>query len=253
MCLPPKASDDGRNVPLGRVLGALVVVGAAFAAVAPSAWASGEIVDPCGPGTALVDSSNELEPQIPWLDICSVDVSGFSGTGPLRGVRSVLRMEGHVESSTETGVGYAARFRTERCTVWQDYVIYPGPARDTGTYLWVYCDYRDEPCPWPESELPHYTCGQADQFRLKDSPAISAGISGNSVRFEFDPNKLPVPSVPGGLAFDLAAREDETDPVPTLTDVWVQTQLHLGARGIESMLIGPGGDSAFGRESVPLE
>lgn len=121
-------------------------------------------------------------------------------------------------------------------------MVYPGPAHDTGARLWVRCDHRSVPCPWPESEVPNYSCGRVDEVRLKDSSALSAAISEDSVTITFDPNKLPAGSVPSGLAYDLAFGEEKSEHVATLTDVWVQTLLHQGVRGVESMSIGPGGE-----------
>jgi hypothetical protein len=132
-------------------------------------------------------------------------------------------------------------------------VIYPGAGYDARTQVWVTCDYRSEPCPRPQSDVPKYECGRADEVRLDDSPALLTARSGNTVMIALDANKLPAGLVPRGLARDLASRKGASGPRATLTEVWVQTMLHQGVRGGPSLSFGPGGDVAFGKHSVPIE
>jgi hypothetical protein len=238
----------------------LVVTAVACVVLAPSAWASGEIAHPCGPGAVYPSGFIPAYPEspLPWLNVCGADVSGVSGAGSLRAVRTVLHLYGDVASGAKTGAQYDASFNTQHCSVRSEYQIDPGPTLETGTMLEVYCDYRTEPCPSPESDVPNYSCGQDDQLWLTDSPAaVSGEVSGRSVTITFDPNELAAGSVPPGLVHDLSpVSYAGTPPVShygSLTDVWVQAMLHQGVRGIMSDTIGPGGDYAAGTRPVPLD
>lgn len=115
------------------------------------------------------------------------------------------------------------------CYVWQWYVIYPA-TRDAEAILEAGCD-------------------EDDSLWLRDSSVLSATVADDTVTMIFDPNELTGDSRLAGLVSDLVSGG-------TLTEVWAQTVLVSGARGVvpEAMPIatGLGGDSAYGSGSVSL-
>jgi hypothetical protein len=171
--------------------------------VAAPARASGEISDPCGPGSGLSTGGvPEKEPLLPWLDICGADVDGIAGSGSLRGVRTVIHLDGDVASGRDTG-SYAVGLVTDRCYMEMTYTVYPQPDRRTAhTELGGTCDYRTVPCSPPEDALPFASCGTQESFHLVDPPAATVAIAGSSVRFTLDPNALAAGSVPASLLGD---------------------------------------------------
>ena len=219
---------------MGRIGRAIAVVGVVWAATAPAAWASGEITDPCGPGADVANGQADTAPVAPWLDICGGDVSGEAGTDDLRAVRTVLHLDGDVESAPAAGLHAHLRFDTARCSVRIEYKLSPvGPAEDTSADGW--CDSHEVAC---DPELPFIGCSEAD---LIDDPAgdsVTASVSANDVTIVFDPNELP--SAPAGVEADYASGG-------TLLTIYAQTGVHvLGAS------IFPGGDWVEPVGPVPL-
>lgn len=230
-----------------RIACALALTVLVLAAAVPGASAAGEISDPCGPGSVSPSGIAPVfpEPQVPWLDICRATVAGVAGDEPLRAVRAVIQVDGDVASGLESGARYELDFVAGQCSVSQSYRIYSGPLHEGQTDVEAHCDYRTEPCPWPESEAPNVSCGRDDQLVLRDSPAVSVTIAGRSIAITFDPNKAPAGSVPRTLAYLLS-------PGGVLDRVWVQVVHH---QGVKRVISGAGlvGDSAFGTGPVPLD
>jgi len=226
-----------------RNLLGLVTVALVCAATAPAAWAGGEIQDPCGLGSTstFLGASIYPEPQIPWLDVCSADVSGVDTGGPMRAVRTSIHLDGDVASAQEAGTAYWVYLLTDHCGLWQQYNLYPG--QGAATYLQGQCDFTEEPCPFPESEVPNTHCGSSTQIYIQDSVAEAVSAFGKTVTLTFDPNQLQ--SVPTGLAIDLS-------PGGVLNYVGVQTGIHEGVQGVVSDALGPGGDTAQAPGAIAL-
>jgi hypothetical protein len=203
------------------VLAAMIVVGLVAAS---SALANGEIKDPCGPASNAPAGLLPAypEPVLPWVDICSADVAGRTGAGPLRAVRTVLHLDGDVASGLGTGA-YQVRLDTPHCYAREWYTVFAGVAGATEveTRLEGSCDYRTTPCPPPRPELPQVSCGKTDDFSVTDSRAISGAVAGKTVTMTLDPNKLPAGEVPANLLDGFRSGH-------VLSFVCVNTMLHVG-------------------------
>lgn len=231
-----------------KVIVVLAVAAATAFAFAPAAGASGEIVDPCGPGAPPTDRHGELEPRLGWMDVCGADVGGFGTSGSLRGVTTTIHLAADVDSRSGTGVQYYAGFRTRHCTIRQFVGLYQGSAPKVRPVLHADCDFRVAACPHPLSEVSNFECGQSTRFELEDPAALTTSVSGDAVRIAFDPTQLPSGTIPSGLASDLAAGTGAE-----LDAAWAQTLFYAGVQGVMTNAFGPGGDWASTDASIGLE
>ena len=201
---------------------------ACLASAAPAA-ASSEIKDACGPGAIGGPPAYVVEPQVPWLDLCDSDVSGFAGAGSLRGVRFTLKLAGDATARPPGLTRYTAYFFTDRCSV---SLILNDLASGTAGWVGGSCDGRSEPCPVVPS------CWQSYSGPSFEAKLTSFQIAGNTVTLSFDPNTLPR-SAPKSLGQDLAAGVIHNPEAIT----WVQAGTDNHTSGGEIADIAEGGGS----------
>jgi hypothetical protein len=223
-----------------------MLAAAALATLAPAspAWGAVEIADPCGPGTVSRSGIAPVwpEPQLPWLDACAYRIEGLAGDGPLRAVRTTIRLEGERAGGVEGY--YSATLLTPNCAVHVRLRVYPGP-QEPQTETSGNCGYRTEPCDFPESEVPNKYCGSyVGQFSLHDHPVVTAGVQDRTVTLAFDPNRFAAAALPEALAQDLGPRYGADPAQPprygSLRDAWIGASAHIGVRRVISTAGGLG-------------
>jgi hypothetical protein len=165
-------------------------------AMAGTAAAKGEISDPCGSDVSLPGIVNG-DPTAPWLDICSGDVGGARGDGPLRAVHAVLHLNGDT-ADRQGYTAYTLDFTVPNCTGLvavedRGRASDPGVVRVAGV-----CD-PNTTCP-----LPIWTSCTSGGRQFNVS-AGTAKLTGSTVTLDFDPNKLSTHSVPKSFFTGLAA------------------------------------------------
>jgi hypothetical protein len=220
----------------------LAAIGLALSA--PAAWGAREVVDPCGPDAPLVthDAWTEGRTAV-GMDICSADVSALPASRPVTGLRAVIHLDQALPVSGASLV-YRVAFATSRCSASIHVAVFPGPARDTDTYVEARCDPGTGPCESLASQLMFASCTNHDEVYLKDPPGVATSVSGDALAVQFDPNAVAA-ELPRGLVHDLSTPA-------TLKWVGVQTMQHVGVHDVNSSSIGPGGDTAHRRAPLAL-
>jgi hypothetical protein len=205
-------------------------------ALAGTAAAKGEISDPCGTDVSLPGMVNG-DPTLPWLDICSGDVSGAPGDGPLRAIHATLQLNGDT-ADRQGFTAYTLDFDVPGCTGLLS-AEDRGQAGSAGIVrIGGICDASSGPC-----QVPGATCSfGGTPFQVI---AGTAKLDGSTVTLAFDPNRLPAHSVPKTFLDGLRAG--------TLTSVGARTQLvyQNDAFG-EDGIYGYPADQATGNGAVAL-
>ena len=165
-------------------------------AVAAPAMADSEISDPCGTNDLSLPGIVNRDPTAPWLDLCTVDVRGTTGSNGLRALQATLHVTG--DTADRRGVGaYTFNFTAGTCTGTLRFEDLGPNKPDSRTVVGGQCDGTSPPCPLPLENCTTSPAGGTVFQRVL--PASAGKASGSTVSFDFDPGALPAHAVPKSL------------------------------------------------------
>jgi hypothetical protein len=193
---------------VGTITKALLGAALICLATATSAFAAGQVKDPCSVGAIGTPPNAYPDPSVPWLDLCNTDIAGFAGAGSARGIQVTF----HVAGDTALRAGsaaYLAMLDTGKCAFQIQYSDLGPDAAAGTTRVQGACNVTGQPCQFVPSD---FNCWQTDSnsgepFDLRGSSAatyaIAPGLTGSTVTVRFDPDKVAAGTVPAALLGDL--------------------------------------------------